>query len=231
MNKRVVRMGTFLLAVSALTARAEGPDPSCQCEKGYYEKVVTCYKQVCTVEQCPTVVRKPFYREELKPCVTTVMVPKPVCVKKPQQVVVPVEKIVTSCKQVPAKYVDPSTGCVICTFKTECCPVKVVQQQCTTILVDVMVTQMCPEQRTVMQPYKVLDYRDETVMVPRQRCEMVPYQTTVRVPCPPLGPNYREVPVGPTPAPPAVVPLPSQGAPPLVQPGLSALSRAARVSR
>lgn len=199
---------TLALAAFALVAAA---DENCQCENGYYEKVVTAYKKVCREEMVPTVVKKAFTRYENRPVQTTVMVCKEFTVKRPVEV--PTEQIVSKCRRVPVKLVDPDTGCSIISYKNEYFPAKVIVNK--TEIRDVRVRREVPEERTVMQPTPVREFRDVTVMAPRQVCEVVPYQKKIQIPCPPPGPNYRvevpltpgrPLPAAPTPPPPALRP-------------------------
>jgi len=70
-----------------------------------------------------------------------------------------------------------------------------------------------------MKSCPVWDWRDETVIVTRQHFEMVPYQQTIRLPCPPPGPNYRvPVPLEPSGPPPAGQPYPPAPYPPAPYP-------------
>jgi hypothetical protein len=188
---RFMICSSLTLAACALVAVA---DEDCHCENGYYEKVVTAYKKVCHEEKVPQVVRKPYIRYENKPCPQTVMVKKEFVVKRPQTI--QEEQVVTKCRKVPVKLVDPDTGCSIITYKNEYFPAKIMVPK--TIMVDVRVLRDVPEERMIMAPCPVQDFRDVTVFVSKQVCETVPYQKRIRIPCPPPGPNYRvEVPVDP----------------------------------
>lgn len=210
---------SVLFGVAALAARADDDmsdeQPPCKCEKGYYEKVVTAYKKVCREEKVPVVVKKAVYKDETRPVKTIALVPQEYVVKRPKEIMIPVEKTVTKCRQVPVKLIDSETGCVVHSFKKEYFPVKVIEQEKRTIMVDAKAIRMVPEERTTAQCVKVLTFRDETVYVTKQTCEMVPYQKTVRCPCPPLGPNYHEVPAQTPPPPPGgghhLPPLSPQG--------------------
>ena len=196
--------------------------PPCKCEKGYYEKVVTAYKKVCREEKVPVVVKKAVYKDEMRTIKVICMVPEEYIIKRPKEIMVPVERTVTRCRK-SVKLVDPETGCVVNSFKNEYYPDKVIDQEKRTIMVDAKAVRMVPQEKTTNQCVKVLTFCDETVYVSKLQCEMVPYQKTVRCPCPPLGPNYREVPVVQTPPPPP--PQPPQGGghghhmPPLFPPG------------
>lgn len=196
-------IGLMLCAFVAQRAdvRADGPPAGC-CEKGYYEKVVTAYKPVCKEERVPVVVKKLCYRDEMRPTKVTVMVPREFIEKrnKVENFEVPVEKCIQRCRKVPVKLIDPKTGCSVVVLKDEYYTDKitVMEPRSRVVCVDVKVCRQVPEERIVMQPCKVPEWREETIYVMRQHTEMIPYQKVLKLPCPPLGPNYsQEVPLVP----------------------------------
>jgi hypothetical protein len=206
----VVGMLTLGCCLAAGKATAEGhhgpASPGC-CDKGYYERVVTCYRPECCEVQVPVVVKKMCYRDVPEQVKTTVMVPREFVEKrtKVNVIQVPVEKVkyVTKYRQVPVKKVDPCTGCCIITHKTECytepCRYVVMQPKYETVCYDVKVCRNVPEERIETRMTRVPEWRSETVYQTRLDCKMVPYQKTIRIPCPPAdSPAYRiEVPIQP----------------------------------
>jgi hypothetical protein len=223
----MLTLGCTLVAGRGAAQGVYPPPTSPDCCKGYYEKVVTCYRQECCDVPCPVVVQKTYYRDVCEPVKTVVMVPQEYCVKQPKTITVqvPCEQIkhVTRYRQVPVKKIDPCTGCCIVTCKTECyteaIKYVVMQPKCETIWVDVKMCRQVPVEKIEYRTRKVPEVRCETVMTTRRECKMVPYQKTIRVPCPPphSGAYSVEVPFhGPAAVPPPAgihTPPPPYGSP------------------
>jgi hypothetical protein len=196
-NCRFLIGSGLMLALMTLAAHADGPAP-CDCDKGYYERMVTCYKTVIREEKCPTVVRQAYTRYETRPVPVTIMVPREVIVKVPQEVQYPEQQPCMKTRKIPVKLLDPDTGCCIITYKSECYPTTCTVIKTKIVMVDCKKCIQVPDTKTVMQTFPVRDCRDVTVIVTKQHCEQVPYQKLVRIPCPPPGPNYRvPVPLSP----------------------------------